>query len=577
MSGSILRNVSRGSFFLATEQLVGLVSGLLYSIIVLRWLGPWTYGMLSLGLAIVGLASVATGNFEVYLERFAAEYEARRQMGRLARAHLLTLALKVGCGLVAGAVLAALAPWLAARYHEPILAEILWVLAGLTVCEAFIATGRAVLFGLQRFGWMAAVALAVQGFKVAAVTLLWVKAQGLIVLAVLLLGLAVVQGVILTGLAVAFVRRGRAPAGGAMSSAAAALVAHEGEPSTAAAWAASPAVPAVPGVESGSGAAAAAGAPLLGAIFRYCLPLLGARAAFLSGQNLSRVVLGAFMSLENLGYFSFAFTLVDRFVGFVYALPSSLLPSFTQLVARGDTGRFTILFDKAFRLVATAAALLSAGLFLFAHELTLVVGGKSYLPAVPVLALLGLVPWARTAQQPLTMAFYALRRTGRVLQLALVKLVTEVGAYFLLIPGLGLLGAAWASLAGAVVSLAAALILLGLDLPPSRHRWTVMVKTATLMALAVATGQLLGAATAAWPWGLWIGLALKLLLVAPAFVLGVFLLDLVTFDDLARAAGVEIRSAPIRALRDGAVRAGFFLSRSLRPLRPRRLGTTESH
>jgi PST family polysaccharide transporter len=554
MSGSILRNVSRGSFFLATEQLVGLVSGLLYSIIVLRWLGPWTYGMLSLGLAIVGLASVATGNFEVYLERFAAEYEARRQMGRLARAHLLTLALKVGCGLVAGAVLAALAPWLAARYHEPILAEILWVLAGLTVCEAFIATGRAVLFGLQRFGWMAAVALAVQGFKVAAVTLLWVKAQGLIVLAVLLLGLAVVQGVILTGLAVTFVRRGRAPAGGAMSSAAAVLVVHEGEPST-----------------------AAAGAPLLGAIFRYCLPLLGARVAFLSGQNLSRVVLGAFMSLENLGYFSFAFTLVDRFVGFVYALPSSLLPSFTQLVARGDTGRFTILFDKAFRLVATAAALLSAGLFLFAHELTLVVGGKSYLPAVPVLALLGLVPWARTAQQPLTMAFYALRRTGRVLQLALVKLATEVGAYFLLIPGLGLLGAAWASLAGAVVSLAAALILLGLDLPPSRHRWTVMVKTATLMALAVTTGQLLGAATAAWPWGLWIGLALKLLLVAPAFVLGVFLLDLVTFDDLARAAGVEIRSAPVRALRDGAVRAGFFLSRSLRPLRPRRLGTTESH
>lgn len=563
MSGTILRNVSRGSFFLAAEQLIGLAAGLLYSVIVLRWLGPWSYGMLSLGLAIVGLGSVATGNFEVFIERFAAEYEARGQMSQLARAHLLTLALKVGLGVVAFAVLLALSPWLAVRYHEPVLAQILWVLAGLTVCEGFIVTGRAVLFGLQRFGWMAALALAVQGFKLAAVTLLWVKGQGLILLAVLLLVLGVVQGVALTVLAVTFVRRGRAAAAaaGPRADTAGTLAADE------AAY-----LPAVP-----AGGAEAA-PPMLAGVFRYCMPLLGARAAFLSGQNLSRVVLGAFMNLEDLGYFSFAFTVVDRFVGFVYALPSSLLPSFTQLVARRDTQRFTMLFDKAFRLVATAAAGLSAGLFLFSRELTLVVGGKSYLPAVPVLALLALVPWTRTAQQPLTMAFYALRRTGRVLQLALVKLATEIGAYFLLIPVLGLLGAAWASLAGAAVSFAVALVLLGLDLPPSRHRWTVMAKTTALIALAIAAAWGLDAAAAAiGPAGFWVALAVKLLVVAPGFLVAVFVLDLVTIDDLARSAGVEIRSAWIRALRDRAVRSGIALSRAVRRLRPRRLGTAATN
>jgi len=36
-----------------------------------------------------------------------------------------------------------------------------------------VVTGRAVLFGLQRFGWLAGIALVVQVIKLAAVTLLW--------------------------------------------------------------------------------------------------------------------------------------------------------------------------------------------------------------------------------------------------------------------------------------------------------------------------------------------------------------------------------------------------------------------
>jgi O-antigen/teichoic acid export membrane protein len=560
VSGSILRNVSRGSFFLAAEQLSGLVAGLLYSVIVLRWLGPWTYGMLSLALAIVGLGSVATGNFEVFLERYAAEYETRGQMALLARAHLLTAALKVGLGVVACAVLIGISGWLGQRYHAPIMPQVLCVLAGLAVCEGFSVTGRAVLFGLQRFGWMAAIAVVVQAIKIVAVTLLWLKGQGLILLAALLLGLGAGQGAFLTVLAIVLVRRGRAAVGESVPPALLALGTSEEES---------------PGPAAGAAATAAAppGRSLLGSILRYCLPLLGARAAFLSGQNLSRVVLGAFMSLEQLGYYSFAFTLVDRFVSFVYALPSSLLPSFTQLLARGERPRFTRLFDKAFRLVATAAALLSAGLLLFAYELTRVGGGKQYLPAVAVLAVLGLVPWARTAQQPLTMAFYALRHTGRVLFLALVKLGVEIGAYFLLIPVLGMMGAAWATLAGATVAFALALALLGRELVPSRHRWMVMAKTSTLIALAIAGSAALSAAGATG----WVSLALKLALYGPGLLTAVFLFDLVTEDDLTRAADLELRSAWSRGARDRAVALGRRLSRAARRLRPGRLATAEGN
>jgi hypothetical protein len=140
------------------------------------------------------------------------------------------------------------------------------------------------------------------------------------------------------------------------------------------------------------------------------------------------------------------------------------------------------------------------------------------------------------------------------------------------------LGAACAALAGAAVSLAAALFLLGRGEPPSRPRWVVMAKTTALIALAVAAGAGLEAAGGAVGLaGIWVALAGKLLVAVPAILLTVFLLDLVTEDDLRRAGGVSVRTTWIRRLRDRGVRAGITLSRALRPLRPRRFGTAPSH
>ena len=54
----MLKNVSKGSFFLTVESLASVISGLLYSVFVLRWLGPSWFGIFSLALSVVGLASV---------------------------------------------------------------------------------------------------------------------------------------------------------------------------------------------------------------------------------------------------------------------------------------------------------------------------------------------------------------------------------------------------------------------------------------------------------------------------------------------------------------------------------------
>ena len=536
----MLKNVGRGSFYLTLESLTVVISGLLYSIVVLRWLGPGWFGILSLALSLVGLASVATGNFEIYLERHAAEFEARGQHLRLLRAHLWALALKAVLGFIAGFALLRLAPWIELQYGFDKLGLLVTLLVSLVVFDGFGATGRATLYGLQQYSWIAALALLQHTLKLVAVVTLWQTGRGPTSLALTISGLAVLHGLLAGGVAfaLAWSRATQARASGADFS-------PDESPRA-----------------------------ILDDIFRYCLPLLGARAAFISGQNLSRVVLGKFFPAEALGLFSFAFQTVERFVGLVYAVPSSILPSLTQLVAHGESERLRRLLDKSFRLVATLACALSFLIFVFAEEITRILGGERYLPAVGLLRVLALVPWVRTAHQPLTMGFYALRKTGTVLVLALLKFLTEMGSYFLLIPVLGLAGAAWANLAGALFAFAGALVFMSAALGDGgSHRRAVMAKSGGLVVFGAAAALLLHGTWLDWR----LLFALKVFLLVPALALGVVLLDLVTRDDLARAQAIDIGVPWMSGLRDRAVSFGLWAERAIGRRRPLALATTEGH
>jgi len=537
----MLKNVSKGSFFLTIESMAAVVSGLLYSFVSLRWLGPSWFGVLSLALSVVGLASVFTGNFELYLERHAAEYDARGQHVRLVRVHLWALAIKAVLGLLAGWAVYALLPWIATQYHGFLKLDVLVkVLLATVVFDGFSTTGRATLYGLQQYGWIAGLAVLQHTLKLGFVVWLATTSHGPTALALALSGLAIMNGFLSTGIAVS-IAWGRAR------------------------------VAAASGTDRSADESAGS---ILSDMFRYCLPLLGARAAFISGQNLSRVVLGKFFAADALGLFSFAFQTVERFVGLVYAVPSSLLPSLTQLVARGEEDRLRRLLDKGFRLVATLACALSFCLFVFAEEITRVVGGHRYLPAVGLLRILALVPWVRTAQQPLTMGFYALRRTGMVLGLAVAKFLTEMSSYFILIPLVGLAGAAWANLLGAVAAFFGALGCMRAALPgPAHHRGAVIAKTGFLVALGAASALCLAATSLDWR----VVFAVKAAFLLPALIVGVATLDLVTDDDLSRAEAMEIDSPWKLALRDGGLRFVRAVRTLALRVRPRSFATADGH
>ena len=517
-SGEVARRVSQGAFYLAIEKTAGLLSGIAYFAILLRWLGPTYYGIMTLALSFTGLAITATGNFEVYLERFAAEFQAREALGTLRRALRLVMALKLALGLAASVALVLLAPWLAHQFRTHELVRLLPALALMVTFDGLSTAGRATLYGLQKFRELSLVAVIFHVAKTLMVAVLWWTRHGVYALALGLVTLTLAQGIATVLVSLWQLRHARE------------------------------------GVDANG--APIAREPLLRGMIAYCAPLLGARVTFLSGQNLGKIVLGKLFTWTQLGYFSFAFQTVERFVEVLHTLPSSLMPSFTYMVARGERERLGYVFDQAFRLIQVAACVLSFVLFVFAREVTLLTGGQAFEPAVPLLRVMALVPVARTAQQPLTMLFQALRRPGIVLLLALLKFMTEFGCYFLLVPAFGPLGATWANFAGAALSYVAALALLAALLPDgARGRTRAALQSAGLMLPLMGIALLLSA-TVRGP----VGLGLRIALV-PAGLAGVFALGLINRYDLGKLSGIPLGAAWLRRSRDSVVAAADRLAR----------------
>jgi O-antigen/teichoic acid export membrane protein len=522
--GEIAQRVTRGAFYLTVEKAAALLSGIAYFALLCRWLGPTKYGIMALALSIVGLATIATGNFEVFLERYAAEYQAHGAYRTLWRAHRLALGVKLALGGLTALVLMAISPWLAPYFHTPELALLVPVLALTVASDGMATTGRATLYGLQEFQWVSGLALAFHLAKTVTVALLWYKDQTLFQLAI---------GLTLIG------------------------VAHAVASAIVPAWIVRREMRATPATSH-----EISERDLLRLMGRYCAPLLGARITFIAGQNLSRVVLGNLFEAKLLGLFSFAFQTVERFVELVQTLPSSLMPSLTRLVANQERERLRFVFDQAHRLINVVACSVGFGLFVFAPEITRAVGSPLLAESVPLLRILGLVPIARTAQQTPTMLFQAMKRPDVTLGLALLKFVGEFGSYLFFIPWLGLRGAAWANLLGAVLSFLGSLWFLARALPEGREERRASMLTSWLVLVPLLlVGYLLGR----WV-PMPVSLVLRLLLI-PIGLVTLFATGLVTRYDLEKLAGLPLRTAWSRRARDSFVASADRLAQAVAPRR----------
>ena len=499
MSQSAVREVSRGSFYLGLEQVTMIVGGVLYSIVVLRMLGPATYGILTLGQAAIGLAGVLTTNIETYIERFVAEFDARG-MGSILRPLVRKiLATKALLAVAAGLLVVLLADPIARAYGYRDLRRLLPVLAPLVLLEGAYMVLRTTLFGLQRFRSIWMIALANNLMKLVVVIALWRMHEGVVALVG---GIVLVQALTVGGLAALCIR----------------FLPRD--------------------------AADRAEVPTHRRIWGYVLPLFGARAFFLSGQHLNRMILGKLLSATDLGLASFALMTLERFIALAGSVSNALLPTLSRLRGEGREETIEHVVTEGYRLVAGLSVAMTIGIFCLAREVTLITGGGEFVGAILPLQVLSLIPLFRTMQQPVNMSFYTYEKTRTVFWLAGLKFAVEPVLYPLLIPRFGVTGVAVSSLLSSVVVFGPTLRIADRLFP----RTIGARRRSTLAAWAIGAAVILGGSAVARVNEPWPGLAVRLLILLAGLSAIVLLTRTVRGDDLRRLAVASRRARPGRIL-----------------------------
>ncbi|MBD3334114.1 MAG: oligosaccharide flippase family protein [Candidatus Eisenbacteria bacterium] len=498
---SAIRDISRGSLFLGLEQLTQVIFGTLYSMAILRLLGPSLYGILTLGLALAGMAGIATLNLDNYLERFVAEFQASNRSHVIRNVVGKVFAVKGSLALLAVVAVSLLASLIARAYDKPDLGRVLPAVAWMILLEAVWQVLRSSLFGLQRYKLIWILALINNLSKMVMVALVAALHGGVVELA---WGLIAVVG-LATAVAAILVLR----------------ILPRGEKR-----------PEAP-------------APTYREMWRYVLPLLGARTFYLAGQNLNRVILGAFLSSRELGLISFVLVATERFVAMAHAVPLSFLPSMSRLKGLKDDAAIERILVTGFRLTATLALILAVALFTLAREIIVVLGGFEYMDALPALQLISLVYLFRTLNQPLTMTFYTFEKTRIVFWLAGLKLVVELALYPVLLPILGIAGVAVAVVVSSVAVFLPAMAAVGGIFPHSQPaRWSVALRTWAVAGLLV----VLAVGIQSFVPLIWPSLLARINLVLLGLTASIVLVRLIRSEDVARLRSEVSASAPHRIL-----------------------------
>lgn len=107
-----------------------------------------------------------------------------------------------------------------------------------------------------------------------------------------------------------------------------------------------------------------------------------------------------------------------------------------------------IVFGRAFTRIQAAYLWVGLGLCLFQEEVTVLLGGAQYADGARVVAPIVLAYGLSTAADMMDAAFYIRRRTGLKSWITVFSTTAMLSLYAVLIPPLGIMGAAYATLAG---------------------------------------------------------------------------------------------------------------------------------
>jgi O-antigen/teichoic acid export membrane protein len=160
-----------------------------------------------------------------------------------------------------------------------------------------------------------------------------------------------------------------------------------------------------------------------------------------------RLVLQAFVPLAAVGIYSIGYMLGSAvFEVVTSAVNSAILPFFYGTAAERSEQDSKRVFARVAAWDAALIGLLALGTTLFAREAILLLTTREYLEAVPIVPL---VAWASAFQALAhvpSRGIYLARRTALLPLVFVVPAAVKVGLSIALVPRLGILGAAYATL-----------------------------------------------------------------------------------------------------------------------------------
>jgi len=175
---------------------------------------------------------------------------------------------------------------------------------------------------------------------------------------------------------------------------------------------------------------------------RYWIANLGSQMNFRIGT----VVLAWFVTTPEIGIFAAAASLVSRILLIPDAIEAALLPR----VARDPRGR-TELVAQVARLSLIVCGVLLAVLVIVSRPLVALLFSRDFLPAVPLIWMIAVGMLVHAGSKVLVAYFMGINRPAVCSWAVVSAVLANFGALMILLPAIGLPGAAWAMSIGYLV------------------------------------------------------------------------------------------------------------------------------
>ncbi|SDA24498.1 lipopolysaccharide biosynthesis protein [Sphingomonas sp. NFR15] len=173
-----------------------------------------------------------------------------------------------------------------------------------------------------------------------------------------------------------------------------------------------------------------------------------------ASQQVALLAVGYAVGAVSAGYFRLAHQLGQALLILAEMLSRSLYAELARVSASRSRAAMTTLLDRTNKAALFGGVAVFAVVAILGKPALYLIGGAAYLPAFPALVILGAAAAVQLIGVSFEPALMALGRTGSLLVIRATALLCLAGLLALLLPRIGVLGAALAMLADALVAVA---------------------------------------------------------------------------------------------------------------------------